>query len=75
MQAAPEIMPKIAPEIMPKIDAFACMLHPEIGRPEAGTALGSHVQAQPRVKGKDYCLVQLSTLFIHVPPDFTCAFP
>ena len=60
-----------APEIMPKNDAFASVLHAEIGRPEAGTALGSHMRAQLGGKGKDYWLTQLSTLYIHIPPDFT----
>lgn len=30
---------------MPQNDVFASVLHPETGRPEAGTALGSHMWA------------------------------
>jgi len=64
-----------APEIMRKNDVFASMLHPEIGRPEAATALGSHLWAWPGGKGRDYWLTQLSTLYIHIPPDFMYIFP
>lgn len=43
---------QVGPEIMPKNDALASLLHPEIGKPEAGTALGSHMQAQPGGKAR-----------------------
>lgn len=65
---------QVGPEIMPKNDALASLLHPEIGKPEAGTALGSHMRAQPGGKGKDYWLIQLSALYIHIPPDFMYIF-